>query len=210
VTIVSVLKTTSKNSQTPKTKPNHLTASINTHVKSNPVRLTALALALLAAPFTASGQNFTASSDSSGSAILVGAGNHTISVGSSGARTLNNAITLGGGTLQGGIMDNVATVSGLSGAGTSSTFVDANGVTIILKGNGTTNTTANLMLASGVTVTGANQLLVGGGGGGGGGRSSRTDGGGGGGGNVVLTTGNLSGTVALTAGGGGTAGFRTF
>ena len=180
-----------------------MTASINTHVKSNPVRLTALALALLAAPFTAHSQNYTASSNSSAGNITISSGNHTISVGSSGARTLSNAITLSGGTLQGGIMDNVATVSGLSGAGNSTTYVDVNGVTIILRGSGTTNTTANLTLASGVSITGANQLLVGGGAGGAGGRSGRIDGGGGGGGSVVLTTGNLTGTLALTAGGGG-------
>ena len=146
----------------------------------------------------------------SSNGITVGStGSLTIAAGGSATRTVANAITLNGGTLQGGVSDNVATVSGLSGAGTSSTYVDANGVTIILKGSGTANTTANLNLASGVTVTGANQLLVGGGGGGGGGRTNRTDGGGGGGGFVVLTSGNLSGTLVLTAGGGGTAGFAT-
>lgn len=62
-------------------------------------------------------------------------------------------------------MDNVATVSDLSGNGTSSINVDANGGTIILRGNGTTNTTANLTLANGLTLTGADQLLMGGGGG---------------------------------------------
>ena len=121
-----------------------------------------------------------ASSATTGGTITVNTPDSlTISVGSSGDRTLSNAITLGGGTLKGGVMDNVATVSGLSGSGTSSTFVDANGVTIILRGAGTANTTADLTLASGVTVTGANQLLVGGGAGGGGGRASRRDGGGG-------------------------------
>ncbi|MEI6819319.1 MAG: choice-of-anchor D domain-containing protein, partial [Verrucomicrobiota bacterium] len=59
-------------------------------------------------------------------------------------------------------------------------------------------------LANGVSITGANQLLVGGGGNGGQARNGTTpDGSGGGGGNVLLTTGNLSGTLALTAGGGG-------
>ncbi len=139
---------------------------------------------------------------SSGGITVGSTGSLSISAGSSATRTLTNAITLDGGTLKGGVMDNVATVSGLSGAGTSSTSVDANGVTIIIKGSGLSATTANLTLASGVTVTGANQLLVGGGAGGGGGRSSRTDGGGGGGGFTVLTTGDLSGTLALTAGGG--------
>jgi len=166
------------------------------------LRAAALALALLASPFTAHSQNYTASSDNSTSTITISSGNHTISVGSSGAQTRSNAITLSGGTLQGGIMDNVATVSDLSGIGTSSTNVDANGVTIILRGDGTSATTANLTLASGVSVNGANQLLVGGGAGGGGGRGSRNRGGGGGGGFVVLTTGNLTGTLALTAGGG--------
>ena len=131
-------------------------------------RAAALALALLAAPFTAHSQNYTASSDNSTSAITISSGNYTISVGSNGSLTRSNAITLSGGTLQGGIMDNVATVSGLSGAGNSTTNVDANGVTIILRGNGTSATTANLTLASGVSITGANELLVGGGGGGGG------------------------------------------
>ena len=147
-----------------------------------------------------------ASSATTGGTITVNTPDSlTISVGSSTTRILTNAINLGGGTLKGGVMDNVATVSGLSGSGTSSTFVDANGVTIILRGAGTANTTADLTLASGVTVTGANQLLVGGGAGGGISQSGNTagDGGGGGGGNVVLTTGNLSGTLALTAGGGG-------
>ena len=146
-----------------------------------------------------------ASSATTGGTITVNTPDSlTISVGSSTTRILTNAINLGGGTLKGGVMDNVATVSGLSGSGTSSTFVDANGVTIILRGAGTANTTANLILADGVSITGANQLLVGGGGGGGSSRASRKDGGGGGGGFVVLTTGNLSGTLALTAGGGGT------
>jgi autotransporter-associated beta strand protein len=150
------------------------------------------------------------STGSLSNSITVGsAGTLTIRAGGSTTRTVANAITLNGGTLQGGVSDNVAAVSILSGAGTASSFVDANGVTIILKGSGTSNTTANLTLASGVTVTGANQLLVGGGGGGGGGRASRKDGGGGGGGFTVLTTGNLSGTLALIAGGGGTAGFTT-
>lgn len=166
------------------------------------LRTAALAAALLSCPFTVSGQNYTASSNNSTSAITISSGNYTISVGSSGALTRSNAITLSGGTLQGGIMDNVATVSGLSGAGTSSTNVDANGVTIILRGNGTSATTANLTLASGITINGTNQLLVGGGAGGGGARATRNRGGGGGGGFVVLTTGNLSGTLALTAGGG--------
>jgi hypothetical protein len=171
---------------------------------------TSAASALLAASFVHAADLTFDSSTSPGGTITVNTpDSYTIAVGSSATRTLSNAIILGGGTLKGGVMDNVATVSGLSGAGTSSTFVDANGVTIILSGSGTANTTANLTLASGVTVTGANQLLVGGGGGGGGGRSSRTDGGGGGGGFTVLTTGNLSGTLALTAGGGGTAGFST-
>ena len=165
-------------------------------------RTAALALALLASIFSAHSQNYTASSNSSAGTITISSGNHTISVGSSGSLTRSNAITLSGGTLQGGIMDNVATVSGLSGAGNSSTNVDANGVTSILRGSGTSATTANLTLATGVSVTGANQLLVGGGAGGGGGRGSRTRGGGGGGGFVVLTTGNLTGTLALTAGGG--------
>ena len=152
---------------------------MNAHLPPSPFpvlrffRVAALALALLASLFTAHSQNYTASSNNSTSPITISSGNHTISVGSSGARTLSNAITLSGGTLQGGIMDNVATVSNLSGAGTSSTFVDANGVTIILRGNGTSATTANLTLASGVSVTGANQLLVGGGGGGGGSTSGK-------------------------------------
>ena len=161
------------------------------------------ASALLSASFVHAADVTLASSASAGGTITVNSlDSYTIAVGSTATRTLSNAITLGGGTLLGGVMDNVATVSGLSGAGTSSTFVDANGVTIVLKGSGTANTTANLTLASGVTVTGANQLLVGGGAGGGGGRASRRDGGGGGGGYVVLTTGNLSDTLALTAGGG--------
>jgi hypothetical protein len=131
---------------------------------STPIaRAASLAAALLVVPFTAHSQNYTASSNSSAGTITISSGNHTISVGSSGARTLSNAITLSGGTLQGGIMDNVATVSGLSGAGNSTTNVDANGVTIILRGSGTSATTANLTLASGVTITGANELLVGGG-----------------------------------------------
>ena len=186
---------------------------MNAHLPPSPFpvlrffRAASLALALLASPFTAHSQNYTASSDNSTSPITISSGNHTISVGSSGALTRSNAITLSGGTLQGGIMDNVATVSGLSGAGNSTTNVDANGVTIILRGNGTSATTANLTLASGISVTGANQLLVGGGGGGGGSISGNVPkGGGGGGGYVVLTTGNLSGTLALTAGGGGAAG----
>jgi hypothetical protein len=164
---------------------------------------TSAASALLAASFVhAADLTFESSTSPGGTITVASPDTYTIAVGSSATRTLTNAITLGGGTLKGGVMDNVATVSGLSGAGTSSTFVDANGVTIILKGSGTTNTTANLMLASGISITGANQLLVGGGGGGGGGRQTRNDGGGGGGGFTVLTTGNLSGTLALTAGGG--------
>ena len=167
------------------------------------------ALTLLVNHATAADITLNSSATDGGTITVNSLDSYTIAVGSSATRTLSDAITLGGGTLKGGVMDNVATVSGLSGAGTSSTFVDANGVTIVLKGSGTTNTTANLILASGVTVTGANQLLVGGGGGGGGGRGSRNDGGGGGGGFTVLATGNLSGTLALTAGGGGTAGFTT-
>jgi len=94
-----------------------------------------------------------ASSATTGGTITVNTpDSYIIAVGSSATRTLSNAITLGGGTLLGGVMDNVATVSGLSGSGTSSTFVDANGVTIILRGSGTANTTADLTLASGVTV----------------------------------------------------------
>ena len=77
------------------------------------VFLAALAAALLAAPFTAHSQNYTASSNNSTAAITISSGNHTISVGSSGSLTRSNAITLSGGTLQGGIMDNVATVSDL-------------------------------------------------------------------------------------------------
>jgi autotransporter-associated beta strand protein len=157
--------------------------------------------------FSGGGTNTLASSTgalSSGGITVGSATTLTIAAGGGSAtRTVANAITLNGGTLQGGVSD-IPTVSILSGAGTSSSFVDANGVTIILKGSGTANTTANLTLASGVTVTGANQLLVGGGGGGGSSRASRRDGGGGGGGFTVLTTGNLSGTLALTAGGGGT------
>ena len=164
---------------------------------------TSAASALLAASFVhAADLTFESSTSPGGTITVASPDTYTIAVGSSATRTLTNAITLGGGTLKGGVMDNVATVSGLSGAGTSQTVVDANGVTIILKGSGTTNTTANLMLASGISITGANQLLVGGGAGGGGGRANRTDGGGGGGGFTVLTTGNLSGTLALTAGGG--------
>ena len=116
------------------------------------------AVLLLTLPFTAHSQNYTASSDGSTSPITISSGNHTISVGSSGALTRSNAITLSGGTLQGGIMDNVATVSNLSGSGTASTYVDANGVTIILSGSGTTDTTADLTLAGGISITGANQL----------------------------------------------------
>jgi autotransporter-associated beta strand protein len=164
------------------------------------------ASALLAASFVQAADVTLDSSSSTGGTITVSSSDtYTIAVGSTATRTLSNAITLGGGTLLGGVMDNVATVSGLSGAGTSSTFVDANGVTIILKGSGTANTTANLILADGISITGANQLLVGGGGGGGSSRGNRKDGGGGGGGFVVLTTGSLSsGTSVLTAGGGGT------
>jgi fibronectin-binding autotransporter adhesin len=160
------------------------------------------ALALLVDSASAADLTLASSTGTTGTVTVNTSDSLTISVGSSGVRTLSNAITLGGGALKGGVMDNVATVSGLSGSGTSSTFVDANGVTIILRGSGTANTTADLSLANGVTITGANQLLVGGGAGGGGGRGSRNRGGGGGGGFVVLTTGNLSGTLALTAGGG--------
>jgi hypothetical protein len=59
---------------------------------------------LLAVPFTAKSQNYTASSNNSTSAITISSGNYTISVGSSGSLTRSNAITLSGGTLQGGIM----------------------------------------------------------------------------------------------------------
>ena len=160
--------------------------------------------------FAGGGNNSLASAGSvvSTQAITVGSATTlTIAAGSTATRTLTNAITLNGGTLQGGVSDNVATVSGLTGGGTSNRFVDANGVTIILKGSGTAATIATLNLAPGVTVTGADELLVGGGGGGGGGRSARSQGGGGGGGRVVLTTGNLtSSPLTLTAGGGGTAG----
>jgi autotransporter-associated beta strand protein len=166
------------------------------------------ASALLAASFVHAADVTLDSSSSTGGTITVNSPDtNIIAVGSTATRTLSNAITLDGGTLKGGVMDNVATVSGLSGAGTSSTFVDANGVTIILKGSGTANTTANLTLASGITITGANELLVGGGGGGGGSNSGNAPkGSGGGGGYVVLTTGDLSGTLALTAGGGGSSG----
>ena len=175
------------------------------HSRINNILAAAAALALLVNQATAADLTLPSSDSTVGTITVNTPDSLTVSVGSSTTRILTNAITFGGGTLQGGVMDNVATVSGLTGTGTSSTFVDANGVTITLKGSGTANTTANLTLASGVTVTGASQLLVGGGAGGGISQSGNTagDGGGGGGGNVVLTTGNLSGTLALTAGGGG-------
>lgn len=95
------------------------------------------ASALLAASFVHAADVTINSSTSPGGTITVNSPDtNTIAVGSTATRTLTNAITLGGGTLKGGVMDNVATVSGLSGVGTSSTFVDANGVTIILKGTG--------------------------------------------------------------------------
>jgi autotransporter-associated beta strand protein len=99
--------------------------------------------------FSGGGTNTLASSTGSlSNSITVGsAGTLTIRAGGSTTRTVANAITLNGGTLQGGVSDNVAAVSILSGAGTASSFVDANGVTIILKGSGTSNTTANLTLS---------------------------------------------------------------
>ncbi len=177
------------------------------HSRINNILAAAAALALLVNQATAADLTLPSSDSTVGTITVNTPDSLTVSVGSSTTRILTNAITFGGGTLQGGVMDNVATVSGLTGTGTSSTFVDANGVTITLKGSGTANTTANLTLASGVTVTGASQLLVGGGAGGGGSISGNSPkGGGGGGGYVVLTTGDLSGTLALTAGGGGNSG----
>ena len=90
---------------------------MNIHIPPSPFpvlrffRAVPLAAALLAVPFTAKSQNYTASSSNSTSAITISSGNYTISVGSSGSQTRSNAITLSGGTLQGGIMDNVAAVT---------------------------------------------------------------------------------------------------
>jgi autotransporter-associated beta strand protein len=172
------------------------------HLITSSFTLTLALFAVLVNQATAADETLASSESAVGTITVNTPDSYTIGVGSTATRTLTNAIVLDGGNLKGGVMDNVATVSGLSGAGTSTTSVDTNGVTITLEGSGLTDTTANLTLASGVTVTGANQFLVGGGAGGGGNRSSRNDGGGGGGGFVVLTTGNLSDTLTLTAGGG--------
>jgi fibronectin-binding autotransporter adhesin len=112
---------------------------------------------------------------------------------SSGARTFGNAIVLTGGTLRGGIADNI-------GTGGTAITADGNGVTHYFTSTGSTG----LVLPT--SVTGAKALVVGAGGGGGGGSAGVAWSAGGGGGRVLNLTGlSLSaGTTSVVVGVGGT------
>jgi hypothetical protein len=140
--------------------------------------------------FDGGGTNLSSANGTFSSGSVTVATNTTLELVSGGAstnRTLANAITLNGGTIQGGIADNTGT------GGTI--IVDTNGVTHVFTSSGT--------IALPATVT-ANELIVGGGASGNG--FTTAGGGGGGGGQVKNLTGQtlINGTT-ITVGSGGTA-----